>query len=202
MSKGKCRFAKDGRCENPCSEAIYCPTETYDKGSDYDSCDWFQPEPLIEAFLPEEVIEIAKLISNTNMVSGSSEVHIAYIHEVAKVIYNAGFRKADNVIKDTTKKAFEVLGKRLSMYSHLHKYAEEARKPSDTYFDDNEEPLEMYSVWHTPELYRASKEMDMDYEAMSELQDNIDAIAKDKLLKEIEDDVKSIARDFGVEVKI
>lgn len=37
-----CKFAKNGRCTNGAAEAINCPTETYDKGSDYTNCDWFE----------------------------------------------------------------------------------------------------------------------------------------------------------------
>lgn len=61
----------------------------------------------MELFYPDEVIEIAKIIGDTNMASGSSEVHIAFIRQVANTIYRAGFRKEKNVQEQTARELGE-----------------------------------------------------------------------------------------------
>lgn len=102
--------------------------------------------------------------------------------------------------KETAKEIFTAIKKQLDMYSHIHKYAEKAKQPSDTYFDNEDKPYDICSVWDANAIYQCGKDMGCEYEAMNELQDNIEYIANSYLLKEIERDMKSLARDFGIDL--
>ncbi len=79
----------------------------------------------------------------------------------------------------------------LKRYSHLHKRADEVRRSTEEYADGT--PMEMVSVWEALSL----KKWEMtDYENMNALQDNIETIAIERLLTEIEKDFKLLVKEM------
>lgn len=81
------------------------------------------------------------------------------------------------------------IGKLLGRYAHLHKYADEARKSTEEYLDGT--PMEMVSVW---EVLSLEKWEMVDYETMNQLQENIETIAKERLLSELEKDFRLLVK--------
>ena len=92
---------------------------------------------------------------------------------------------------DTVRKMQERAKKRLDMYSHIHRYAEEAKEVTEEYA--NGDPVEMVSVWDACRLEHNGYD---DYETMCKLQENIENIAKSRLLREIEVDIDQIAKEM------
>lgn len=79
----------------------------------------------------------------------------------------------------------------LKRYAHLHKYADEARNNKEEYTDGT--PMEMVSVWEVLSL----KKWEMcDYEIMNTLQDNIENIAKERILTELEKDFMLLKKEM------
>ena len=93
------------------------------------------------------------------------------------------------VIKEFTKKVDALLER----YSVIHENAEEAIQ--DVIECDNE-TIEMQSVWDVHTLIK--NEMS-EYEEMYRLQDNIENIAKERLLKEIEKDLRLLIKEMAEE---
>lgn len=93
------------------------------------------------------------------------------------------------VIKEFTKKVDELLER----YSVIHENAEEAMR--DAIECDNE-TIEMQSVWDVHTLIK--NEMS-EYEEMYRLQDNIENMAKERLLKEIEKDLRLLIKEMTEE---
>ena len=109
------------------------------------------------------------------------------IYDSANALYNAGYRKASEVAREI----FAEIEKRLAMYSHLHRYAEEAKKVTEEYADGS--PVEMTSVWDACRLEHNGYD---DYETMCQLQDNIGNIEKSRLLKEFEGDIAELKKKY------
>lgn len=106
--------------------------------------------------------------------------------------------RIDNLIKtyaecqkEFAREIFEEIEKRLAMYSHIHKYAEEANKVTEEYADGS--PVEMTSVWDACRLEHNGYD---DYETMCKLQDNIGSIEKSRLLKELEGDIAQLKKKY------
>ncbi|MBO5663593.1 MAG: hypothetical protein J6V82_04445 [Clostridia bacterium] len=110
----------------------------------------------------------------------------------ADSILDAGYRKAT----DVSEQIFEEIEKRLSMYSHIHKYAEEAKKVTEEFADGT--PCEMSSVWDAIALHKNGWD---DYETMCQLQENIQNIDKSRLLKEFEGDIAELKKKYTGEGK-
>ena len=91
---------------------------------------------------------------------------------------------------------FEEIEKRLAMYSHIHKHAEEAKQITEEYA--NGDPVEMVSVWDACRLEHNGYD---DYETMCQLQDNIGNIEKSRLLKEFEGDIAELKKKYTEEGK-
>ena len=108
----------------------------------------------------------------------------------ADKFYNKGYRKASDVAREI----FEEIEKLLAMYSHLHRYAEEAQKVTEEYADGS--PVEMTSVWDACRLEHNGYD---DYETMCQLQDNIGNIEKSRLLKEFERDIAQLKKKYESE---
>ena len=100
--------------------------------------------------------------------------------------------KMYHIIKSEAVKEFaEKIDELLKRYSHLHKRADEARRSTEEYADGT--PMEMVSVWEVLSL----KKWEMaDYENMNALQDNIETIAIERLLTEIEIDFKLLEKEM------
>ena len=92
---------------------------------------------------------------------------------------------------EVAREIFEEIEKRLAMYSHIHKYAEEANKVTEEYADGT--PVEMTSVWDACRLEHNGYD---DYETMCKLQDNIGYIEKSRLLKEFEVDISQLKKKY------
>ena len=79
----------------------------------------------------------------------------------------------------------------LKRYSHLHKYANEARRREEEFADGT--PMEMVSVWDVLPLEKWGM---ADYETMNTLQENIETIAKERLLTEFEKDFMLLVKEM------
>ena len=90
-------------------------------------------------------------------------------------------------IKEVIKKIDELLER----YSAIHNSAEIAMQ--DVIECDNE-TIEMQSVWDVYTLM--ANEMGSEPEEMNRLQDNIETIAKERLLKEIEKDFRLLVKEM------
>jgi hypothetical protein len=97
---------------------------------------------------------------------------------------------------EVAREIFEEIEKRLAMYSHIHRYAEEAKKVTEEYADGS--PVEMTSVWDACLLEHNGYD---DYETMCQLQDNIGNIEKSRLLKEFERDIAELKRNTRRKMK-
>lgn len=98
--------------------------------------------------------------------------------------YNNGYAKG-------VKEFAEKVGECLKRYSHLHKYADEARHSTEEFADGT--PMEMVSVWDVLPLEKWEM---ADYETMNTLQDNIETIAKERLLTEFEKDFRLLIKEM------
>ena len=105
-------------------------------------------------------------------------------HWATEQAYKNG--KADGV-----KEFAEKIDKCLKRYSNLHKYANEARHSTEEYADGT--PMEMVSVWEVLSLLKWEM---VEYETMSTLQENIETIAKERLLTEFEKDFLLLIREL------
>ncbi len=111
-------------------------------------------------------------------------------YTVSRKLYHKGWRKSTDVAREI----FEEIEKRLAMYSHIHRYAEEAKKVTEEYADGS--PVEMTSVWDACRLEHNGYD---DYETMCQLQDNIGNIEKSRLLKEFECDIAQLKKKYESE---
>lgn len=101
------------------------------------------------------------------------------------------FKTAAEIRAEAVKEFAEKVDELLKRYSHLHKYAEEARRTEEEYADGT--PMEMVSVWEVLTL----KKWEMcDYETMNTLQHNIEVIEKARLLSEIEHDFELLKKEM------
>lgn len=85
----------------------------------------------------------------------------------------------------------EKIDQLLNRYSNLHKYADKARRSTEEYDDGT--LMEMVSVW---EVLSLEKWEMVDYETMSELQGNIETIAKERLLSGLERDFRLLVKEM------
>lgn len=90
-------------------------------------------------------------------------------------------------IKEFAKK----ISKIFERYSHVHNYAEKAKRC--TIETDEGTSIELVSVWDVMEL---KKHEMVDYETMNELQDNIQTISKERLLSELEEDFRLLVKEM------
>lgn len=98
--------------------------------------------------------------------------------------YKNGYAKA---VKEFAEKIDECLKR----YSHLHKYADEAKHSTEKFADGT--PMEMISVW---DVFPLEKWEMVEYETMNTLQENIETIAKERLLTEFEKDLRIIIKEM------
>lgn len=95
------------------------------------------------------------------------------------------------VIKEFAEKINELLAR----YSHLHNNAENARRDTIEAADGTD--IEMQSVW---DVFTLKNNKMAEYEEMNGLQKNIEVIAEERLLKEIEKDFRLLVKEM-TEVK-
>jgi hypothetical protein len=133
---------------------------------------------LIDAVTTAEVIEKHYNIPLGDLVDVFAEIPTVHIKtEVAREI-------------------FAEIEKQIARYSHIHRYADEARQCTEEYADGT--PCEMVSVWEVIPLHKNGWD---DYETMNQLEDNIQNIANSRLLKEFESDIADLKNKYigGVE---
>ena len=145
----------------------------------------------------KQIEEMAKEMCNATQKTNQSCNSIcfprgmcAHCKVMAEHLYNAGYRKSTEVAEEI----FGEIEKQLAMYSHLHRYADEARQITEEYADGT--PCEMSSVWDALVLHKNGWD---DYETMCKLQDNIANIEKSRLLKEFEGDIAELKKKYTEE---
>lgn len=79
----------------------------------------------------------------------------------------------------------------LTRYSHLHDYADNARRDIIEAADGTY--IEMQSVW---DVFTLKNNEMSEYEEMNRLQKNIETIAEERLLKEIEKDFRLLVKEM------
>lgn len=108
--------------------------------------------------------------------------------------YESCLRSVEVIRANAIKEFADRIGKLLGRYAHLHKYADEARKSTEEYLDGT--PMEMVSVW---EVLSLEKWEMVEYETMNQLQENIETIAKERLLSELEKDFRLLVKEMTEE---
>ena len=109
---------------------------------------------------------------------------------VADAIENIEFN-LNSVESEAIKKFAEKIDKFLERYSHIH---EDAERAMSNVIECDNETIEMQSVWDVHTLI--ANEMGSEPEEMNRLQDNIETIAKERLLKEIEKDLRLLVKEM------
>ena len=95
--------------------------------------------------------------------------------------------KQSEAVKEFADKINELL----TRYSHLHDYADNARRDTIEAADGTD--IEMQSVW---DVFTLKNNEMSEYEEMNRLQKNIETIAEERLLKEIEKDFRLLVREM------
>lgn len=110
--------------------------------------------------------------------------HITYEYELLK--------QEKAVVKVEAIKEFAEKIKEIFMrYAHLHNYADQARVAEIEALDGTK--LELFSVW---DVLTLKKHEMAEYEEMNELQRNIETIANDRLLTELEHDFHLLVKEM------
>lgn len=87
MEQNKCKYAKDGKCTNPCAEAIECPTETYDKDSPYECCDWYANESEVNQPINSGMLNLAK-VTEQLLQYNTDNCDITFKHGDMEIVFN------------------------------------------------------------------------------------------------------------------
>ena len=146
----------------------------------------------------EDIRQFVKDVAFLWRIIGSQMVEIeglkAYNENLlsANVAMSCGLLDEIKMAKTEAIKEFtDRIGKLLGRYAHIHKYADEARQSTEEYLDGT--PMEMVSVWDVLSL----KKWEMvEYETMNQLQENIETIAKERLLSELEKDFRLLVKEM------
>lgn len=131
----------------------------------------------------KQIEEMARDIALNMQILPNPKEHPS--HQMARLLFEDGYRKASDVVNEI----IEEIEKQLARYSHLHRYAEEARQVTEEFADGT--PCEMTSVWDVLPLHKNGWD---DYETMNKLQENIEVIEKSRLLKEFEGDIAELKK--------
>ena len=106
--------------------------------------------------------------------------------------FETNFEKAAKRIKSEAIKEFaDKINELLTRYSHLHDYADNARRDTIEAADGTD--IEMQSVW---DVFTLKNNEMSEYEEMNRLQKNIETIAEERLLKEIEKDFRLLVKEM------
>lgn len=129
----------------------------------------------------ERIIEL-----NDKLVKTQSAEIERYLHSIKLLEKDVQTAKS-KTIKEFADKITEIFVR----YAHLHNYAEKSR--TETIESAEGKKIEMQSVWDVLSL----KKYEMaEYEEMSELQKNIEIIAKERLLTELEKDFRLLIKEM------
>lgn len=106
---------------------------------------------------------------------------------VIKLLENDVHTAKNEAVKEFAEKITEIFMR----YAHLHNYADQARVAEVESADGTK--IELFSVW---DVLTLKKHGMAEYEEMGELQHNIEYIANDKLLTEIEKDFRLLVKEM------
>lgn len=116
-------------------------------------------------------------------------------NDVLKTNYESMCISLPNIAKAERKEAIkefaDKINELLARYSHLHNNAEDARQDTIEAADGTD--IEMQSVW---DVFTLKNNEMAEYEEMNRLQKNIEIIAEERLLKEIEKDFRLLVREM------
>lgn len=93
--------------------------------------------------------------------------------------------------REAIKEFADKINELLARYSHLHNNAENARQDIIEAVDGTD--IEMQSVW---DVFTLKNNEMVEYEKMSRLQENIETIANERLLREIEKDFRLLVKEM------
>lgn len=138
--------------------------------------------PIIDQCICSDVLDLinrqaAEIIRLKGSVVTNNIMEIARIKKQAK----------SEAVKEFADKINELL----TRYSHLHDYADNARRDTIEAADGTD--IEMQSVW---DVFTLKNNEMSEYEEMNRLQKNIETIAEERLLKEIEKDFRLLVREM------
>lgn len=157
----------------------------------------------INDILPEyerQKAEIKRLIDLINEIAEANEdlardnhdLHVSLKKRDAEIERFADIGKMYSEVRAEAIREFaEKIDQLLNRYSNLHKHADKAMESTEKYDDGT--PIEMVSVY---EVLSLEKWEMVDYETMSELQGNIETIAKERLLSELEKDFRLLVKEM------
>lgn len=105
--------------------------------------------------------------------------------------YNSLWQKMQQAKLEAIKEFADKINELLARYSHLHNNAENARQDTIEAADGTD--IEMQSVW---DVFTLKNNEMAEYEEMNRLQKNIEVIAEERLLKEIEKDFRLLVKEM------
>lgn len=122
--------------------------------------------------------------------SNKYDVDVSNIHRLP-LLAKEDLSIRNNIKSEAIKEFVEKVTEVFMQYAHLHNYADQARVAQVESVDGTK--IEMQSVWDVLTL----KKHDMaEYEEMGELQHNIEYIANDRLLTELEKDFRLLVKEM------
>lgn len=135
-----------------------------------------------------EIERLTAEIEETNEADREAELQaLKESKENAKLFCEAINHAKSEAIKEFAEKITEVFMR----YAHLHNYADQARVAEVESADGTK--IELFSVW---DVLTLKKHEMAEYEEMGELQHNIEYIANDRLLTEIEKEFRLIVKEM------
>ena len=151
--------------------------------------------PAVADLIYRQKAEIERLNGELQAMRGAAKTYRVGYEGANKFPYEIQVevsKKVENEIKSEAVKEFvDEINKLFARYSHLHDYAENASR--DTIETADGTDIEMQSVW---DVFTLKENEMVEYDEMFRLQDNIETIAKARLLSEIEKDVKLLVKEM------
>lgn len=157
-------------------EAIIKALELCIQNGDCDNC------PLYEC---SKFSDCLKAILDFVIAQRAEIARLKDLCECIKVGKEIAISEAKKEFADKITEVFE-------RYKHLHEHANKARNDVIETFDLTE--IEMQSVWDVMTLEKNDMAK---YEEMGRLQNNIETIAQDRLLTELENDFKLLVKEMA-----
>ena len=175
------------------------------KTNNCDECPFYGVKEDCEVELPEEAFDLINrqkaIIEKSEKVEHFADKTIetanAEIERLEKELMKCKLEKemlyqtVEEIKSETIKEFAEKIDKFLERYSHIH---EDVEKAMSDVIEHDDEMIEMQSVWDVHTLI--ANEMGSEPEEMNRLQDNIETIAKERLLKEIEKDLRLLVKEM------
>lgn len=105
MEQNKCKYAIDGKRTNPNTEAVECPTKTYDKDSLYSDCDCdcFENDSEFSQTINGGILNLAK-VTEQLLKHDTNNCNITYKHGNIEIVFNffiAKITQDGKVVYDT-----------------------------------------------------------------------------------------------------